>query len=937
MVGVSFKIAKTGIKYSPPIKKRPIPSRCPSSSDNAEKPPEVNQHKRRRAEVALPNINANHNTHSLLSTTSKGSPTTSEHEASFAVNLFLDGFSLGKPTEQAPSAQELISSLHPYNRTTETLFQAINDGWLPGDILEEIPCKYVNGSVMCEVRDYRKVSPLQDISSMVESWSWAYSDLMEIESRILKAVQPKLCLDPAPMLERLCENSNPNKSSTWDFLCHNMRENREDVFLWLSQESSARTSADVSSSIATRSRTKCCIESGKDLSRLEVQGTSNSLPMQGGLNRPRILPSPGNISPPVTSVSLAPASMEDCTNTIDARNMYVPMLGKRKRDLAPASKPDLKKPKQEQICMDRFQQQNIGPKFDAKPTSDRQRKYMFMQQNQNNEFTFISDMSDHRLSQQITADDDRLVTGGEMSAQDSKLSSYIDPRNTSVFKGKEEQLEFEQGQIGSPQILSQRFSQQPYSKPSFQWQPLGQTGEKDHKRDELLLNKKLVQSPREIRGVGRSVLQSPPLTKSGELSQPLKSTAVTSISLGPSCNNMAVSAGEQEEKSLGLSTVSTAATLVDSIQIDSHHQQAQQSVSFSRRKSNSLSKQPTASGVPSPGSVTNSMAPSNVMSPSTGMAPLPNSLTKPDQSNLSQDQNMQLETISALVSVIHRHVLPIRKKSVEEVREPKKVPPSWQLLAKALNNATNNEDQKDVKGQRSLSNSLVGGGVNVCKTRIMNFVHAGHMYPGNSDPVLIHRNGVRLVMSECAKDGIVEAVVQFGNDQEEDSLNSCPHDVLPSLLNTHFADRLAVQFSALMDKDGYKLVDDQVQPIQECQHPSASALGNNMNQLPSSPLVMASQNMAGSTAVCGMPPLSSMPLSSPNALAALRMPPPGNAPNQQLSSGFLQSGLGMSKSLQLDPASELAAAQQQKHQQHQQHQMQQQHQLQKYPQQLQRS
>ncbi|GLJ10463.1 hypothetical protein SUGI_0128700 [Cryptomeria japonica] len=1034
MVGISFKIAKTGIKYSPPsVKKRPYPSRCTSSLDNAEKPPEVNQHKRRRAEVTLPKINVDHNTHSLLSTTSKGSPTTSEHEASFAVNLFLDGFSVGKPTEQgkqAPSAQELIRSLHPYNRTSETLFQAINDGWLPGDILEEIPCKYVNGSVVCEVRDYRKGSPtsgdlvssgegfpvvhkvllrptmeniVKDISSMAESW--AYSDLMEIESRILKAVQPKLCLDPAPMLERLCENSNSNKLNLELPLSRRERKQRggfplvkemsnnlshgkkvsiegnieraivqtriagaasgfEDSGISCSQENSAPTTADISSSIATRSRTQSHIESRQELSRLGVQGPSNSLSMQSGLNRPRILPGPVNLSPPVTSVSLASPPIQDWTNSVDARHMYTHMPGKRERDLAPANKPDLKKPKQEQICMDKFQQQNVGPNFDTKPTRDQQRKDMVMQQNQNNESMYISDMSVHRLSQQVTTDDDQLATGSEMSAQDPKPSSYIDPRSTAVFKVKEEHLEFERGQIGieresqefarsketqhlmeldndqscSTQISSQRFPQQPYSKSSFQWQSLGQAGEKDQKRDELM-KKKLVQSPR--------VLQSQPLTKLGDLSQPLISTTVTNVSLGP-CNNMAASVGQQKEKSVGLSTVLTTATSVSSIQIDSQHQQAQQSMSFGRRKSNSHSKQPSASGVASPGSVTNSMAPSNVNSPSTGTAPLPNSLTKPDQSSLIQDQSKQLETISTLVSTIQRHGLPIKKKSVEEVRETKKGPPSWHLLSMAFSNATNNEDQKDVKGQRSLSNSLVGGGVNVRKTRIMNFVRADHMYPGNSVPVLVRRIRVRLVMCERAKDGMVEAVVQFGDDQDEDSLNCCPHDVLPSLPNTHFADRLAVQFSTLMEKDGYELVDDQVQPIQQRQQmlppnassttqsmtPVASALGNSMNQLPSSPHVMSSQNMVGSAAVCGMPPLSSLPLSSPNALA-VRMPPPGNAPNRQLSSGFLQSGLVTSKSLQLDPASELVAVQQQ---QHQQHQIQQQHQLQQHPQQqLQRS
>ena len=47
----------------------------------------------------------------------------------------------------------------------------------------------------------------------------------------------------------------------------------------------------------------------------------------------------------------------------------------------------------------------------------------------------------HSLSQQIIIDN-QVVTSGEMSAQDSNLSSYIDTRSTSIFKVNEEYIEF---------------------------------------------------------------------------------------------------------------------------------------------------------------------------------------------------------------------------------------------------------------------------------------------------------------------------------------------------------------------------------------------------------------------------------------------------------------------------------------------------------------
>jgi hypothetical protein len=47
-----------------------------------------------------------------------------------------------------------------------------------------------------------------------------------------------------------------------------------------------------------------------------------------------------------------------------------------------------------------------------------------------------------------------------------------------------------------------------------------------------------------------------------------------------------------------------------------------------------------------------------------------------------------------------------------------------------------------------------------------------------------HRNRVRLVMCERGEGGMVEAVVQFGDDQDVDSSNFIDHEFLPLLPNT---------------------------------------------------------------------------------------------------------------------------------------------------------
>lgn len=38
------------------------------------------------------------------------------------------------------------------------VFEAIESGRLPGDALDDLPCKYVDGSLVCEVRDSRAQS-----------------------------------------------------------------------------------------------------------------------------------------------------------------------------------------------------------------------------------------------------------------------------------------------------------------------------------------------------------------------------------------------------------------------------------------------------------------------------------------------------------------------------------------------------------------------------------------------------------------------------------------------------------------------------------------------------------------------------------------------------------------------------------------------------------
>ncbi|XAR49869.1 hypothetical protein NMG60_11004037 [Bertholletia excelsa] len=224
-MGVSFKVSKTGSRFRP----KPLQSETPGGEDATDSSKESSR-------IVVNNESASASARKLEVNGTGGDDefSISENEVSFTLNLFPDGYSIGKPSEAI--LQDIPKFLHPYDRTSETLFSAIESGRLPGDILDDIPCKYVEGTLVCEVRDYRKSTSetglmgsldgppvinkiylrmslenvVKDIP-LISDNTWTYGDLMEVESRILKALQPHLCLDPTPKLDRLCDTPVPTK------------------------------------------------------------------------------------------------------------------------------------------------------------------------------------------------------------------------------------------------------------------------------------------------------------------------------------------------------------------------------------------------------------------------------------------------------------------------------------------------------------------------------------------------------------------------------------------------------------------------------------------------------------------------------------------------------------------------------------------------------
>ncbi|KAG2321774.1 hypothetical protein Bca52824_014987 [Brassica carinata] len=205
-MGVMFKISKTGRKFRPKISTESV---TPDSPEQLNPKPIVLSAKSK----AIVESRAGDVSEFAQSSLIHVSP---DHEVSFVLSLYPNGYSIGKPSEavQQTSFRDAQKVLHPYDRAAESLLSAVEVGRLHVDILEDIQCKFVDGEtysraslpVINKVRLKMSLkNVVKDIPSMSDN-SWTYGDLMEVKSRILKSIQPELCLDPVPRLDRLSKN-----------------------------------------------------------------------------------------------------------------------------------------------------------------------------------------------------------------------------------------------------------------------------------------------------------------------------------------------------------------------------------------------------------------------------------------------------------------------------------------------------------------------------------------------------------------------------------------------------------------------------------------------------------------------------------------------------------------------------------------------------------
>ncbi|XP_074563960.1 protein PHYTOCHROME-DEPENDENT LATE-FLOWERING-like [Curcuma longa] len=822
-MGISFKLSKIGKRY------QPKPNSKPEEEDRSNEGSEESSHvlygagSGREIEIA----DAANGTNNLLP----------EHEVSFILNLYLNGYSIGKPSEIENCQTQLqdVKPLHPYDRASETLFSAIESGWLPGDILDDIPCKYYRGTVVCEVRDYRKCfseqastvsaanatpivqnvrlrmsleNVIKDIS-LISDGSWTYSDLMEVEARIVKALNSHLYLNPTPKFERLGKDptvtklnlgigrkKHPLQTSEVTVSSNNQNPEKK-IFSDRISESSQCGSGATGSQVRNASLQQAYetmplqhLPSGVQSLRSNnfgQDGMKLTLPLSSQAKLQTVINSPTNSQDHgpghPASISGINANISSSQNLMGSHPDKVsnsPSSMKRENpdsQLRPFI--GIKRQKQTPAVVDGIQQQRqqTGSQLVGLTGTDLQWKNQMLHSHVDAKGgQYASTLGNQRYPTTVVH---------SMPDQDPAASVYFNHQGMR-FGPKEEQLDRQEQDRSkeAPQALSvnspvdqqqsrAHLLQQPYIRnhppTPVQWQNARPVSEKDMIKDDTSQKRKSVPSPRVSSG---PIVQSPVSSRSGEIS---------SGSAGGQFSGIAAASalGVQKDTLIANSNVAIGAPSVTSSPSDSLNRQ-QHTSGTAKHKPNSMTKTQTVSAVGSPASISNMNPPLTVNSPSIGTGPL--------------GDQVIIERFMKIDAITQRYQLNRIKNKVDDYPGKGPTQHSTQELAIWLSDPFNGEDFTDRR--KPLSKSLIGGTINTCKNRTISFMRNER----------VHQVYMRLIMTERPFDGTVSMQYEYMDDSKIQDYQL----ILPT---TNHADLLAAQFAQLMEHDGFQKAEDKIQPI----------------------------------------------------------------------------------------------------------------------------
>ncbi|KAK8967325.1 hypothetical protein KSP40_PGU008968 [Platanthera guangdongensis] len=510
----------------------------------------------------------------------------SEHDVSFTMNLLPNGYFVGKPSEvrdyrKCQLEQGTISSIDAVPIVNRIRLRMSLE-----NVVKDIP--------------------------LIADESWTYSDLMEVESRILKALQPKLDLAPVPKLDRLCTDPTVIKLNVDVGRKRRVLLNTEVTVTSNSQTHGKKICIDGAPEIAKYAGDSGTLLSNSAMQRVHESVSSQQLSSAIGMPRPNISLheaartslavaghtkfQPGvNHAGVMQDHGLSPSNYVGATGGIplpqsmassytDTNNANFALHGRREaQDPQSTSMTGLNRPRQAAAGLDSFsgqemqwKSQTAHPQIDAKG---------FIYSNAG--VPRFSHMNQEAVASMYFNQQAMRYGPKEEQIESDKFDKQIDPATTD-------------SSLDQQQLRAQNQAQQSSMRsntPIAQLHNSRALAEKDSRKDEILQKRKALPSPRVSSG---PMVQSPISSKSGELSSGSIGGQYSAIDRIHANSNTAV----------GAHSIVSSPT-------DSVHRQTQPSASL-KRKANSVPKTQAMSGIASPASVSNFNVPMNASSPSIG-------------------------------------------------------------------------------------------------------------------------------------------------------------------------------------------------------------------------------------------------------------------------------------------------------------------------------
>ncbi|KAK1436924.1 hypothetical protein QVD17_02708 [Tagetes erecta] len=650
-------------------------------------------------------------------------------EVSFILNIFPNGYSIVNPSEDERGV------LHPYDRRSESLITAIECGHLPVDFLDGIHCKYINGTVLCEVRDYRRKSCVsavdnsltaavpsvirvslkmsldnvaKDIPRIAEN-TWDYGDLLEAESRILYALQPKLCLDPTPNLDRLCKEPTSVKLNL------DIRGKRlERLRQGFTPENSASGLRD-SREVMARPHLGNQVVRNFGQSNMIATEFKNHAPESSSM---RV----GN--------SIWMTGQPDFVNQIEKNVGKSIMIAAGPKNHAPDTNIS-------SVSHQSSHQVGAGNLLS-----------MHIHATDINSSSVMSSVNDKRGNHRQVPSMGNSNKRGRSTHAGRDGNQHIDSINACAYRLKHTQLQ-------QPPTIQQ------INDLIFNQYNVEQETVKTGKINNFDPNSRVPQQFTRYNFHKAPWNNMDPNLESSTIGKEFSSGS-GGLQFGASATSVPVIG---ETRSLTFNA-------------DESMQQAQMAANW---RSNTQQMSPVISGSGSSSSVGNMIGPFTVSS---------------TMDSSMQDRFFKIQMLTA------RFKLNRKENKIDEYKPTKTFP--TQQLKDAL---FNDDIFEDRTCEMPLSKSLMGGNINTCKTRVLNFVQNEPLLPENG-LLVIPKVHTRMILSERQSDGTV--VMHHGELDGVDYL--ADEHLLPTLPNTHMADLLAAQFCILMFHEGYQQAGDHLKP-----------------------------------------------------------------------------------------------------------------------------